>query len=167
MAKKITKKPPKRKQAKLFDDGTIFFYRSNGKHGFLSNLYKKEIIFEGIVFDCAEKAYMYGKFNDPIVRDWTMTAPFPRLVSYIGHGITKFDVSEGWADKKVERMYQVLKVKFQDGELRKKLLKTGNRNLVEQSSIDPFWGIGKKGNGKNMLGKLLMRVRKEIINQES
>ncbi|KKK98019.1 hypothetical protein LCGC14_2646970, partial [marine sediment metagenome] len=30
------------------------------------------------------------------------------------------------------------------------------------SKTDPFWGIGKKGNGKNMLGKLLMKVRKEI-----
>ena len=33
--------------------------------------------------------------------------------------------------------------------------------LVENSKIDSYWGIGKKGTGKNKLGKLLMKIRKE------
>jgi hypothetical protein len=41
-------------------------------------------------------------------------------------------------------------------------MNTGDAALIETSSIDAFWGIGKKGIGKNMLGKLLMEVRDEL-----
>jgi len=59
-------------------------------------------------------------------------------------------------------MYNVLKAKFQDEELKQKLLETGDAILREVSKTDSVWGIGKKGNGKNMLGQLLMKVRKEL-----
>lgn len=37
--------------------------------------------------------------------------------------------------------------------------------LIENSKMDSFWGIGKNQKGKNMLGKLLMKVREEIKNE--
>ena len=39
------------------------------------------------------------------------------------------------------------------------LLETDNAILIEDSKTDSFWGIGKLGRGKNMLGKLLIKVR--------
>jgi predicted NAD-dependent protein-ADP-ribosyltransferase YbiA (DUF1768 family) len=36
---------------------------------------------------------------------------------------------------------------------------------VEASKTDAFWGLGKKGNGKNMLGVLLMELRDELRKQ--
>ena len=64
-------------------------------------------------------------------------------------------------------MYKVLKVKFSDPELREKLLGTKNAILIEDSKTDSFWAIGKSGKGKNMLGKLLMKVREEITENVS
>ena len=32
---------------------------------------------------------------------------------------------------------------------------------------DAFWGTGKNGNGKNMLGKLLMEVRQELLSNNT
>ena len=54
---------------------------------------------------------------------------------------------------------QALRAKFsQNSSLRKLLLGTRNAFLAEDSPTDTFWGI----KGKNMLGKLLMRVRDEL-----
>lgn len=53
-----------------------------------------------------------------------------------------------------------MKTKFdQHPELKGKLMATGEAEIIEDSKTDAFWGIGKKGTGKNMLGKMLMELR--------
>ena len=59
-------------------------------------------------------------------------------------------------------MYVALYAKFtQHGEL-KRLLGTGDRLLVEHTERDRYWGDGGDGRGENHLGKLLMKLRKEL-----
>ena len=41
-------------------------------------------------------------------------------------------------------------------------METGDAKLFEDSKSDAFWGTGKKGNGMNMLGLLLMEERERI-----
>jgi ribA/ribD-fused uncharacterized protein len=147
----------------LIETTTIFFYRAAGESGYLSNLFPAEIEFEGKKFATAEHAYQYGKFADKTIADWVMTAPKPHLVAILAHGLFSWDVAKGWAAKKVDRMKAVVSAKFaQHPELQTKLLETHQANLVENSNMDPFWGLGKKGTGKNMLGKILMEVRAHI-----
>jgi hypothetical protein len=38
-------------------------------------------------------------------------------------------------------------------------LNTGLRPIVEHTKDDNFWGDGGDGSGKNMLGKILTKVR--------
>ncbi len=76
----------------------------------------------------------------------------------------------------------VLHAKFtQHDDLRKKLLETGNRELIEDSPVsvnwfldgdlawlnagqeDVFWGIGRSSEGRNELGKALMRLRGRLL----
>jgi len=145
----------------------IEFYRANDpEHGFLSNLYKKPIIFENREFSCGEYAYQFGKYRDEDTKEWAMQCPKPHLLAILSHNLLGWDIVPHWKDIKVPRMKAVLKVKFQDPELREKLLATGDSRLVENSKIDSFWGKGKSGKGKNMLGKLLMKVREEINKSE-
>jgi ribA/ribD-fused uncharacterized protein len=145
----------------------IRFYRASGKFGFLSNLFKHPVEFEGRVFPTSEHAYQYGKFKDKKVADWAMEAPKPHLVAVLAHNLFIYDMVDGWRNIKVKRMKDVLKAKFSNPVLEKKLLETGNSHLIENSKSDSFWGIGKKENGKNMLGKLLMEVRHEIMDNLS
>ena len=57
-----------------------------------------------------------------------------------------------------------LRYKFSNPDLKEKLLATGNEELVEGNWWgDQYWGICD-GIGKNKLGKLLMKVRKELAN---
>ena len=158
------------KQISLMDQDKeqeiIKFYRANNKdYGFLSNLYKQSLVFENVVFPTAEHAYQYGKFRDEEVKHWAMMAPKPHLLAILAHGLFSWDIVKDWSKIKVDRMYEVLEVKFSEPELREKLLATDNAILIEDSKTDSFWGIGKSGKGKNMLGKLLMKVRKELKKQ--
>lgn len=148
-------------------DKEIRFYRSSGEYGFLSNLYRCMVWFEGRNFSHSEAAYQYGKARDPRVATWIAAAPKPHLCAAIGHSLLAFDISPSWQRTKVERMRQVLNAKFkQHPDLAEKLLSTGDAILIEASPTDAFWGIGKKGDGKNMLGVLLMELRKELRQQE-
>ncbi len=44
----------------------------------------------------------------------------------------------------------------------KKLLETGNREIIEDSWRDDYWGWGPNKDGKNMLGKLWMKLRYKL-----
>ncbi len=44
-------------------------------------------------------------------------------------------------------------------ELRELLLSTGDEEIIEATHDDYYWGCGKNGTGKNILGKILMEVR--------
>jgi predicted NAD-dependent protein-ADP-ribosyltransferase YbiA (DUF1768 family) len=76
-------------------------------------------------------------------------------------------VRPDWDDTKINTMLTLLRQKFALGsELAKKLLDTGNRDLVEGNTWgDTFWGVCK-GQGENMLGKLLMQVRAELRGEQ-
>lgn len=63
-------------------------------------------------------------------------------------------------------MYELVKDKFtQIPMLRYLLVATGDAILVESSPYDKFWGIGPNRNGENMLGRILMKVRRELASQ--
>jgi ribA/ribD-fused uncharacterized protein len=73
-----------------------------------------------------------------------------------------------WEDVKVGIMWQLLTDKFIRHEnLRRQLLATGDEELVEGNTWgDRFWGVCD-GEGRNMLGVLLMRVRSAMQRRES
>lgn len=145
------------------DQDEIRFYRATGQYGFLSNLCKIPIEFEGRKFRCAEEAYQYGKPRDPRVAEWIVSAPKPHLCAAAAHALLSFDIREDWNEIKVDRMREVLRAKFsQDSALKNLLFQTYPKSLVEASKTDAFWGTGKKGNGKNMLGTLLAEVRDDL-----
>jgi len=150
-------------------ENEIKFYRASGKHGFLSNLYRRPITFEGMSFSCSEAAYQYGKPKDYEVANWIVNAPKPHLIAASAHALLSFDIRPDWNTIKVDRMRNVLKAKFSsDGnyDLVELLISTFPAILIEESKTDAFWGIGKKGTGKNMLGILLMEIRDQLRGQD-
>ncbi|KAL1664178.1 hypothetical protein GGF50DRAFT_55350 [Schizophyllum commune] len=68
----------------------------------------------------------------------------------------------------VTKMELTLYLKFtQHPALATELLATGTRELVETSPNNGFWGIGTDGQGRNELGKALMRVRSRLREERS
>jgi ribA/ribD-fused uncharacterized protein len=142
----------------------IRFYRANEKpYGAFSNLYRRTVTFEGVVFPTSEHAYQAGKARKPAVRDWILSAPTPALAAMAAHGLYVWDVAPDWAQTKFGRMRQVLRAKFdQHEDLRQLLMSTGNARLVEvgtvNNAVNRLWGE-VDGKGENMLGVMLMELR--------
>lgn len=145
----------------------IRFYRASEKpYGAFSNLYRREIEFEGEVFATSEHAYQAGKARKPAVRKWLMDAPSPSLLAMAAHGLYYWDIAPGWSTTKFDRMRAVLRAKFtQHPDLRDLLLSTGDAKLVETATVDNevnrLWGE-VNGVGRNMLGVLLMELRTDL-----
>lgn len=75
----------------------------------------------------------------------------------------KVPLRPDWEKVKDQYMYEIVLAKFtQNEELKKKLLDTGNALLIEGNNCkDHYWGVCN-GREQNKLGKILMRVRKEL-----
>lgn len=68
-----------------------------------------------------------------------------------------------WESVKDSVMREAVLAKFtQHEELRELLLGTGDSKLVEHTVNDSYWGDGGDGTGKNMLGIILMEIRKSL-----
>src|SRR3546814_18285025 len=75
----------------------IRFYRASEKpYGAFSNLYRREVEFEGEVFPTSEHAYQAGKARKPAARKWLMEAPSPALLEMAAHGLSYWEVAPGW-----------------------------------------------------------------------
>lgn len=67
-----------------------------------------------------------------------------------------------WEKVKDSVMYKAVKTKLeQHAQVKKTLLATGTCVIREASPTDLYWGIGREGKGKNMLGITYMKLRDE------
>ena len=153
-------------------DDEIRFYRASERPwGAFSNLFRREMQFEGELFATSEHAYQAGKARKPEVRKWLMSAPSPALLAMAAHGLYYWDVAPGWSTSKFARMRQVLRAKSdQHRDLRDLLLSTGTARLVESATVDSdvnrLWGE-VNGVGRNMLGVMLMELRDAYVSEDA
>ena len=123
---------------------------------------------------------MYNKaivFDDQEIADEIALEPEPVKQKALGRKVKGFD-NKIWNAKREKIVEDGNWWKFtqsKEGDLRKMLLETGDRLLVEASPYDRIWGIGygaanaeaNRGNwGGNLLGKALMRVRDRLQAEE-
>ena len=128
-----------------------------GKYFFLSNFYSCPITYQGHHYKNAEAAFHAQK--DP-ARAKEFESLDPSQAKRLGRRVK---LRKDWESVKFEIMYKIVTEKFrQNLELTKKLLDTSDEILVEGNTWnDTCWGICN-GKGKNYLGQILMRVRKEL-----
>lgn len=137
-------------------------------YGFLSNYHICNLDYEGNNYCCAESAFQAMKENNPAERG-NYSHLYPSEAKKKGHAC---NLRSDWEEVKLDIMYDILKVKFSDKELKERLLLTGDKELIEGNNWhDNFWGncVCKKCRsieGKNMLGKLLMKLRSELNNKK-
>lgn len=143
-------------------DSQVFFYEQD--FYVLSNFSAFNLEWEGLTFPTSEHAYHWAKFEPhyTALRDELRTAPSAHEAFKLAER-NKHCRREDWDDVKVRIMFLILRAKADQHEyVRRKLLATGDRELIEDSWRDDFWGWGPNRDGKNMLGKLWMEVRAEL-----
>lgn len=140
------------------EDSILGFF---GEYRFLSNFHICEVVVDRVVFNSSEAAYMAQKTLDSGVVYELAALTDPKEAKKLG---SEIKLREDWEEYKSAAMLKVLIAKFsQNKYLADKLLLTGNRYLEETNYWgDKYWGV-HEGQGKNMLGKLLMDVRDNFL----
>ena len=115
----------------------------------------------------AAKASLFGD-SDMLAR--ILASDDPRSQKRLGQQVRGFD-EDTWKRERLDIVVRGNEAKFgQSQKLRRILLATGDKTLVEASPIDRIWGIGLRADdpraqrpsewrGLNLLGEALMRVR--------
>lgn len=130
------------------------------EHSFLSNFYTSPIVIFGKTYITVEHAYQAMKSLNPHDSETIRLAYTPGKAKSLGKHLV---CREDWDEIKDSVMYFLLQLKFQNKELATKLKETSPHELIEGNTYgDIYWGQCPIGNGKNMLGKLLMVVRDEL-----
>lgn len=147
---------------------------------YLSNFYPSEYTLNGITFCCVEQGYQYEKalhFGDTETANEILLARNPYDHKRLGRSVRGFDESLWVGEPSIRAMITHVYAKFSHNrELIDEILLTSNKIIVESSNKDTFWGCGiriddpllfdsNNWTGKNMLGKVLMRVR-ELLRLE-
>lgn len=129
-----------------------------GPHRFLSNFWPAPVRYGGILFPTTEHAYQAAKSDDVNEAIRVSLLKTPGDAKRVGRTLV---VRENWEQIKRPIMLDVLRLKFNLPDLRRKLLATGDVLLVEGNTWgDRYWGVCN-GVGENWLGRLLMQVREE------
>lgn len=169
----------------------VYFYNKGRIYYELSNFYPSKITIDEKVYPSVEHYYQsqkfvyksnsskeYKEYVNIIMKQTTSGKAF-----YLGRRIKRkqykwmnplndiidkysVEIDPNWEKKKIDIMKKGIHAKFtQIPLLRKVLSSTYKGDIYEDSPRDSFWGLGSDGKGKNMLGKLLVELRNEVINK--
>lgn len=137
----------------------------DGQYAFLSNFYPSPFIHEGIVYPTNEHFFQAMKTLDIDERKKIAAAETPGLAKRMGRNV---QLRSDWEKVKVYYMELGLRLKFANKALAEKLIATGDEELVEGNWwCDQTWGSCNcskhiRTPGRNLLGMLLMELRKEL-----
>jgi N-glycosidase YbiA len=143
---------------------TIKFYKTNESYGFFSNFSPHPVFIENELWATTEHYFQASKFEDITVRNKIKNIKSPMDAANEGRNRNN-RLRLNWEDIKDKIMYNGLFFKFlQHPKLRKELILTGDKVLIEHTENDNYWADGGDGSGENKLGILLMNLRSDIKN---
>ena len=138
---------------------TIHCFRN--EYRFLSNFWEAPVTYKGITYPSGEAAFQAQKC---LTEEEKLL--FTTLRSYEAKRCGRHvPLRPDWENVKLSIMEGVVRAKFtQNEELKQLLLATGDQVLEEGNTWgDVFWGVDAKSRkGSNHLGRILMRIRKEL-----
>lgn len=129
----------------------------------LSNFSSFEVFYKNEVWKTSEYAYQASGFTDKKIIERIKNARSSHDAMKLSK-ITFIDKKrKDWDLVKLGIMIDICREKLkQHFYVQKKLLQTGDRELIENSPRDSFWGWGPNKDGHNHLGKIWMKLREEI-----
>jgi ribA/ribD-fused uncharacterized protein len=131
----------------------------SGPNRFMSNFIECSVDFEGINFPSTEHAYVAAKTLDLELRKEISQVNTAGQVKRLGRALT---LRLDWEEIKIDVMHDLLMQKFSKEPFKSLLLSTKDSYLEETNHWgDVVWGVCN-GIGQNNLGKLLMKIRKDL-----
>jgi ribA/ribD-fused uncharacterized protein len=150
----------------------IWFSAVKEENGWMSNMAPYPILFEGKIWGTSEALFQSLRYDDEEIKEIIRKEKSPMAAKmkakkriYVSKRIVV-----PMSGRDVENMKMCIRLKFeQHADLRKLLIDTGESLIFEdinerKKENDKFWGARKisenKAEGKNMLGEILMEIRK-------
>jgi len=129
-----------------------------------SNFSSFQVKWKGNLWPTSEHAYQASRFmgkNSKVVNEIAKAksadAAYKIAQKHIGVDFDNYRVND------LKNMESICKAKLkQNPYVMHKLIQTGKRKIVEDSPKDSFWGWGRDKKGRNELGKIWMKLRKEM-----
>jgi N-glycosidase YbiA len=148
---------------------TIYFYKADDSYGCFSNFSLHEIHIQNLDWPTVEHYYQAQKLvgtREHYLIETIRACPTPKDAAKIGRDRSR-TIRDDWENVKIPIMREAVLIKFLTHlDIQQVLLETGDRELVEDSPVDYYWGCGKDKTGLNHLGKILMSVRQQIIERD-
>ena len=142
----------------------IKFYNREDPYYEFTNFYPSPVVIDGKTWPSTEHYFQSQKFVGTPYVEAIRRFPTAREAFQLSRTPQASRWCRGdWERVKDDIMLKALRCKFTGNpELRRKLLETGSRRLIEHTHNDSYWADGGDGSGKNKLGKILERVRSEL-----
>lgn len=144
----------------------IYFYKVDAPYGCFSNFSLHSIDLDGEKWATVEHYYQAHKFQHTgfeYLMPQIQAASTPELAAKIGRSL-EYQPRPDWNLHKCQIMYRAIWQKFSSHlDIQRVLLDTIDREIVEDSPVDYFWGCGLDRSGQNQLGRILMQVRSDLI----
>lgn len=139
----------------------VFNAETPSKWDEFSNMRPATVVLDGITYPTTEHAYQAQKTEDEVLRRRIAGLPTPYQAKRAARTLM---LRDGWEEMRFGVMVRCLREKFKIPKYRALLLETGDEEIAESAAgwDDRIWGLGRSGNGRNLLGKALMQVRSEI-----
>jgi hypothetical protein len=122
----------------------------------------KNLIIDGIKYKSVEHYFQSQKFKDnPTYSKKIINCLSPFDAKKLG-SIRSIKIVKDWDNIRLSILENGLRSKFDKNlnlELYELLQLTKGSLLIENSPFDNYYGCGRDGKGKNMMGKLLMKIR--------
>ncbi len=168
----------------------IKFYDKNKPYYEFSNFYLINVIIDGRVWPSTEHYYQAMKYTNILYQEIIRKADTPykafvlgrkqlargyfgnyklnkhdtRTLNEIMNEYTQVTMRHDWDTAKIDVMITAVGEKFdQNSVLQELLVNTGDKQIIEHSPRDNFWGM-HNGVGQNNLGKILMGLREQYKN---
>jgi len=142
----------------------IKFFGSKGKHAIFSNFAYTRLVIGGLTYKTAEHYFQSSKFaeTDPEYAEVVRMSNTPKECKRLGCS-KEHKIHPRWnTSERIKVMERVIFCKaMQNEKFRNLLLDSGDLEIIE-ASWDVYWGEGRNGDGENMLGKLLVELRKYL-----
>ena len=141
----------------------IYFYKINDEYGCFSNFAHYDFELDGKRWATSEHYFQAQKFCGTKYEEIIRLLDTPMKAAEMGRN-RGLPLRKDWEQVKDDIMRKAVWAKFtQNKEIRDILMSTKKETIIEKTTNDYYWGCGKDGSGKNMLGIILMEVREKLL----
>lgn len=145
-----------------------------GEYLWLSNFFPCRIEYDGYIYFSVEAAYQAQKFKGTVLQERYMKMIFTKITANEAKILGRMvNLRPDWEEIRDDLMEQLLRKKFIENDTyRDFLLNTDDEELIEENTwCDTHFGCCTcpihNGEGENILGKMIMKLRDELKQKDN